>query len=207
MAEIFDLFPTAVIRVPELLERSQALALGNRLAKMTALENVKSALLSHSRILSPGADPALDDLVSLVGPHLQVFGELVFGESLRWLVKEMWVNVLHTGGLQSPHNHANCFASGVLYLSECHTSTRTLFTRSGGGTEFVFRNTHAGTQNNRFNSEKWAAPQPNPGDLIIFPSHLMHEVPVNLGLERVSLAFNALPHQLDAWGYTVSFQP
>lgn len=207
MAEIFDLFPTPVMCVPGLLEASQALALGGRLAKTAALENSKSALLGHSRILAPGEDPALDALVGLIGPHLRTFGELVFGETLHWLVKEIWVNVLQAGGQQAAHNHANCFASGVLYLSECDASAPTLFTRSGGGSEFVFRNTHAGAQTNRFNSEKWLAPQPMPGDLIIFPSYLVHEVPRNLGQERVSLAFNALPHQLDAWGYTVSFQP
>ncbi len=207
MAEIFDLFPTPVMRVAALLEPSQALALGNRLGQAAALENHKSQLLTHSRLLAPGEDATLDRLVDLVGPHLQAFGALVFGETLRWLVKEMWVNVLQTGGQQATHNHANCFASGVLYLSECDTSARTLFTRSGGGSEFVFRNTHAATQTNRFNSEKWLAPQPLPGDLIIFPSYLMHEVPVNRGQMRVSLAFNAVPHQLDAWGYTVSLQP
>lgn len=207
MAEVFDLFPTPVMRVSALIEPAQALALGQRLAQTAALENPKSELLSHSRILAPRQDPAMEVLVSKMGPHLQAFGELVFGQSLRWLVKEMWVNVLQTGGQQAAHNHANCFASGVLYLSECDASARTSFTRTGGGFEFVFRNTHAGTTANRFNSEKWLAPLPAPGDLIIFPSYLMHEVPVNRGQQRVSLAFNALPHQLDAWGYTVSFQP
>jgi hypothetical protein len=50
-------------------------------------------------------------------------------------------------------------------------------------------------------------PEPDPGDLILFPSYLLHEVPVNQGSERVTLAFNAIPHRLDAWGYSVSFQP
>jgi hypothetical protein len=46
---------------------------------------------------------------------------------------------------------------------------------------------------------------PRPGDLILFPSYLLHEVPLNHGGERVTLAFNAIPHRLDAWGYGVSF--
>ena len=206
MPDIFDLFPTPVLWVPALLMPDQAVALGLHFAKTAALENDKSSLLTHSRLLSPGEDPATDELVGQLGPHLQAFGERMFGEPLRWLVKEIWVNVLQHGGQQAAHNHANCFASGVLYLSECDASARTLFTRPGGGAEFVFRNTHSAAQSNRFNAAKWLAPQPSPGDLIIFPSYLMHEVPRNLGQQRVSLAFNAVPHQLDAWGYTVSFE-
>jgi hypothetical protein len=43
--------------------------------------------------------------------------------------------------------------------------------------------------------------------LILFPSYLLHEVPVNPGGERVTLAFNAIPDRLDAWGYAVGFEP
>jgi predicted 2-oxoglutarate/Fe(II)-dependent dioxygenase YbiX len=76
-----------------------------------------------------------------------------------------------------------------------------------GGGEFAFRNTHAGVTTGPFNAEKWVTPLPEPGDLILFPSHLLHEVPVNKGEERITLAFNAVPNRLDAWGYALSFQP
>ena len=100
MADIFELFPTPVMRVPALLAPSKALVLGSQLAQTAALDNNHSTLLTHSRLLAPGEDAAIDGLIGLVGPHLQAFGELVFGESLNWLVKEMWVNVLQAGGHQ-----------------------------------------------------------------------------------------------------------
>ena len=56
-----------------------------------------------------------------------------------------------------------------------------------------------------FNADKWVAPAPTPGDLLLFPSHLLHEVPANRGAERITLAFNAIPHRLDAWGYAIEF--
>ena len=49
------------------------------------------------------------------------------------------------------------------------------------------------------------SPAPNPGDLILFPSYLMHAVPPNAGGRRISLAFNAIPTRLESWGYTLSF--
>jgi hypothetical protein len=207
MAEIFELFPTPVMRIPALLTPEAALAIAERLSLAASVANERSAQLSHTRILRPGEDTALDAVVGQIGPHLQAFGKLLFGESLRWLVKEIWVNVLQQGGSQSLHNHANCFASGILYLTSCDVSACTRFSRPLGGGEFVFRNTHAGMETGPFNADKWNAPLPQPGDLLLFPSYLLHEVPVNLGGERVTLAFNAIPDRLDAWGYAVGFEP
>ena len=207
MADVFELFPTPVMRIPALLSPDAAQALAKRLTQAAVVANTRSAQLAHTQILGPGDDAEIDAVVEQIGAHLQAFGRLMFGESLRWLVKEVWVNVLQTGGRQTLHNHANCFASGVLYLTPSDRSACTVFTRSLGGTEFAFRNTHAGSESGPFCAEKWVAPQPQPGDLILFPSYLLHEVPENLGGERVTLAFNAIPHRLDAWGYAVSFQP
>jgi uncharacterized protein (TIGR02466 family) len=207
MADIFELFPTPVMRIPALITPEAALALAERLSAAASLANQRSPQLSHTRIIRPGEDTALDAVVGQIGPHLQAFGHLLFGESLRWLVKEIWVNVLQHNGSQSLHNHANCFASGVLYLTPCDASACTRFSRPLGGAEFVFRNTHADMETGPFNADKWNAPLPAPGDLILFPSHLLHEVPVNLGVERITLAFNAIPDRLDAWGYAVGFEP
>lgn len=205
--DVFELFPTPVMRVPALLAPEVARALAQRLAQSAKVANDWSKQLSHTRILGPGGDAGLDAVVEEIGPHLQVFGQLLFGETLRWIVKEIWVNVLNSGGHQSLHNHANCFASGVLYLTPSDRSACTTFTRSMGGGEFIFRNTHSEATTGPFNAEKWVVPLPEPGDLILFPSHLLHEVPVNQGSERITLAFNATPHRLDAWGYSLSFQP
>ena len=64
---------------------------------------------------------------------------------------------------------------------------------------------HAGIATNSFNADKWISPAPNPGDVVLFPSYLMHAVPINPGERRISLAFNAIPTHLDSWGYRVSF--
>lgn len=207
MADVFELFPTPVMRIPALLAPDVAQALAARLTQAAVVANTRSAQLAHTRIFGPGDDADIDAVVDQLGTHLQAFGHLLFGETLRWLVKEVWVNVLQTGGSQALHNHANCFASGVLYLTPSDPSACTVFTRSLGGTEFAFRNTHAGAESGPFCAAKWVAPQAQAGDLILFPSYLLHEVPENQGGQRVTLAFNAIPHRLDAWGYSVSFQP
>jgi hypothetical protein len=205
--EVFALFPTPVSRVAAAIDAVQAKLLAQRFASRTEVTNAQSMQLAHSRLLAPGEDDALDAVIAAVGPHVQVFGALLFGETLRWLVKESWVNVLQPGGRQALHNHANSFVSGILYLTTSDASAQTVFARGMGGPEFVLRNTHADVAPGAYDAQKWVAPAPQPGDLLLFPSWLLHEVPPNAGGERITIAFNAIPHRLDAWGYTLSFAP
>ena len=53
------------------------------------------------------------------------------------------------------------------------------------------------------NGIKWFLPEISPGDLILFPSYLLHEVPANQGAQRISIAFNAIPDRLDSSGYAI----
>ena len=174
-------------------------------SKSVALANSSSPNLVHTALLRPSDSPLLVEVAALLGPLLPEFGALLFGERLGWSLKEMWVNVLDTGGRQAMHNHANSFISGVVYLTHTHEDSRTVFLKSPGGTDFAFKNDHAGVKTGAYNSDKWVSPSPEPGDVVLFPSYLMHAVPLNTGERRISLAFNAIPTHLDSWGYRVSF--
>jgi uncharacterized protein (TIGR02466 family) len=206
MSDVFELFPTPVMRVEKLLSNAQVAALNQVLVPAATMQNHRSPTLTHTAMLLAADRPELAQLHALLAPHVQNFGKLLFGEQLTWHIKEMWVNVMETGGRQAVHNHANCFACGILYLSDVHPSSWTLFTRSLGGRDFVFANTNARAETNAFNADKWRSPQPEPGDLLLFPSYLLHEVPPNEGSRRITLAFNAVPERLDAWGSQLKFQ-
>jgi uncharacterized protein (TIGR02466 family) len=156
-------------------------------------------------MLQPSESPLLADAAAQMTAPLVEFGALLFGERLGWSIKEMWVNVLDAGGRQAMHNHANSFASGVVYLTPTHPDARTVFMKSPGGTDFAFRNDHSQTTLSAYSADKWISPQPDPGDLVVFPSWLMHAVPPNPGPRRITLAFNAIPTRLDSWGYRIAF--
>ena len=168
-------------------------------------ENNSSGNLVHTALLKPGDSVLLVEVAGLITPLLAEFGSVMFGERLGWSLKEMWVNVMETGGRQAMHNHANSFISGVVYLTPTHPDARTVFMRSPGGSEFSFKNDHAGVKTGPYNSDKWISMQPEPGDVVLFPSYLMHAVPPNPGERRITLAFNAIPTRLDSWGYGISF--
>ncbi len=156
-------------------------------------------------MLRPSDSPLLVQAAQIITPKLSEFGALLFGERMGWSLKEMWVNVLDTGGMQAMHNHANSFISGVAYLTATHPDARTVFMSAPGGTDFAFKNDHDGTVTGPYNADKWIRPAPEPGDLVFFPSYLMHAVPHNKGARRITLSFNAIPNRLDSWGYRIAF--
>lgn len=204
--EVFALFPTPLMHVPHAASAELVARLRAQFAARADVPNQRHAELAHTAVLDPAGEPLLIELAHAIGVHVVDFGALIFGQRLRWAIKEMWLNVLQTGGQQSLHAHANSFVSGVLYLSQSDPSAHTVFVRAlGGGPGYIFKNTHAEASLGPFNADKWVAPVPAPGDLLLFPSHLLHEVPANRGVERITLAFNAIPHRLDAWGYAIEF--
>jgi uncharacterized protein (TIGR02466 family) len=167
--------------------------------------NTSSTNLVHTEMLQPSDNPLLAEVAARVTPKLVEFGVYLFGERLPWAIKEMWVNVLDKGGRQAMHNHANSFASGVIYLTPTHPASQTLFIKSPGGADFVFKNDHKGMAPNEFCADKWISPAPTPGDLVLFPSYLMHAVPPNQGERRITLSFNAIPSALKSWDYVIRF--
>jgi hypothetical protein len=205
MSEVIGLFPIPFMRSRQVLGKELVTGLIEHFSRTVDRANSSSQNLSHTALLRPGDSPLLVEVAACVNPLLPEFGALMFGERLGWSLKEMWVNVLDTGGRQAMHNHANSFISGVAYLTGTHGDARTVFMKSPGGTDFAFRNDHADVVTNSYNADKWISPQPDPGDVVLFPSYLMHAVPMNPGERRISLAFNAIPTHLDSWGYRVSF--
>jgi len=207
MDEIEGLFPVPLMRSPGLLPARLVTALADQVRAERRNRNDRSEMLSHTEIVNPAASPLFAEVVALLQPKLAEFGVLLFGDRMAWFVKEMWTNVLGPGGSQAMHAHANSFVSGILYLTPSHPSAHTVFVRNPGGSEFTFRHNSRTTQLGPFNAGKYVTPEIAPGDLLLFPSYLLHEVPRNGGEERLTMAFNAIPERLDSWGYSIGFRP
>ena len=205
MDEVVGLFPIPLLRTRGVVPPRIVAGLVEHFSALAMQDNNSSPALSHTKLLRPEDSALLVEAAQRVTPKLIDFGALLFGERIGWSIKEVWVNVLETGGRQAMHNHANSFISGVLYLTTTHPEAQTVFMKSPGGTDFVFRNDHAGVVAGPYSADKWVSPAPEPGDMVLFPSYLMHAVPPNPGGRRVTLSFNAIPTRLDSWGYAISF--
>jgi hypothetical protein len=205
MQEVIGLFPTPLMRASRALGSGLVAGLVEHFGKLADQATNSSPNLVHTTMLKPGDSPLLVEAAEVITPLLADFGAVLFGERLGWSLKEMWVNVLDTGGQQAMHNHANSFISGVVYLTPTHPAARTVFMRPPGGTDFSFKNDHAGVATGPYNADKWVSMPPEPGDVVLFPSYLMHAVPTNPGARRITMSFNAIPTSLDSWGYRISF--
>jgi uncharacterized protein (TIGR02466 family) len=205
MDEVFGLFPIPVLRAPEALNARLVDALDKHFSAQAQNANKASDNLSHTAMLSPDDSPLLVEAATLIEPKIVDMGALMFGQRLAWGIKEMWVNVLDTGGSQAPHTHANSFISGIVYLTPTHPDSQTVFIKASSGTEFIFKNEHSSVSATPFNADRWVSPAPSRGDLVLFPSYAMHAVPQNHGERRITLSFNAIPSRLESWGYTIQF--
>ena len=205
MDEVLRLFPTPFMRAKQTLESHLVADLVTHAVERATRNNVSSKSLAHTELLKPTDDSLLGEVATKVTPKLVDFGVYLFGERLPWSIKEMWFNVLDNRGRQAMHNHANSFASGVIYLTPTHPSAQTVFIRSPGGADFVFKNDNPEMTPNEFCADRWVSPPPDPGDMVVFPSYLMHAVPPNQGQRRITLSFNAIPSALKSWDYTIRF--
>jgi uncharacterized protein (TIGR02466 family) len=203
--EVKALFPTPFMRVTGLLSTDLVESCIDQIRAADTQANAKSTLLRHTALGGAGEPGPYSTVNTLVMPHLTEFGALLFGEELTWSIKEIWTNVLEPGGHQAIHAHSNSFISGIIYLTSMHPSARTVFHRNLGGREFIFSNDNPGAEIGPFNGNKWIGPETAPGDMVLYPSYLLHEVPRNEGGERMTIAFNAIPDRLDTWGYAIRF--
>jgi len=203
MDEVFGVFPIPFMRARATLGPPLVARLVDHFSRMALNDNNSSTNLSHTQMLKPKDDTLFAKAAEMIAPKLVDYGSQLLGERIRWLMKEMWVNVMDAGGRQAMHNHANSFISGVVYLTPTHPGSQTVFMKSPGGHDFLFKNDHAGTTATEFSADKWISPAPDAGDMLLFPSYVMHAVPPNQGARRITLSFNAIPTQLDSWGYVV----
>jgi uncharacterized protein (TIGR02466 family) len=207
MDQIEALFPIPMMRSPALLPPELNAAAVASIRNSRIESNLRSDQLFHTEVANPLENQLFRQIAELAVPKLVDFGMLLFGERLNWTVKEMWTNMLENGGSQTLHSHANSFVSGVYYLTPSHPACKTVFVRPPGGGDFSFRHHTRTAAMGPFNAGKYVLPEANPGDLVLFPSYLYHEVPRNQGDQRITIAFNAIPDSLDCWGYRINFAP
>lgn len=206
--DLHGLFPVPVQLLRQVLSADAAAGLHTWLQGQLGHANPRSGALVHTQPLAPGQHAAVDALSAALLPRITEFGALLLGQAKTWRIKELWGNVMRAGGAQALHNHANCIVSGVVYLTPTQSAgSRTVFVKALGGQDYKFSNEHAGMHPNPFNASRWVAPEAAVGDVLLFPSYLLHEVPPQQGVLRCTLAFNAIPDRLDSWGYGLGLGP
>jgi uncharacterized protein (TIGR02466 family) len=122
--------------------------------------------------------PEIGDAIST--PMSEIANEAL----LNIFLSEVWVNINRNGHFNTAHVHPNNVLSAVIYIRTPQDCGKIIFENPTLAEHYpVDKN------NQLFMGKFWV--QPNPGDMIIFPSYLKHSVEMNKSNDpRISIALN-----------------
>ena len=136
------------------------------------------------------AAPELAELFAEVGKRLdEVHRTFEFSPSLRQMITEAWININQKGHFNWSHDHPGCLFSAVYYVKGgADKGELEMKTPIVPHTYTISNEMVAGF--NAFTGHAMVIP-PVTGDLLIFPSWLLHRVNMSRSEEdRISIAFN-----------------
>lgn len=146
--------------------------------------NVGNTTSKNTRLLK---SKELTEIRGFIEDSVQEYFKTVYAPKpdISIYLTQSWANYTEEGQHHHKHNHANSVVSGVFYPQADRAIDKIYF----------YRNTWQqikvnATEYNPYNSESWWF-NVGVGDLVLFPSDLMHMVEPKKGEEtRISIAFN-----------------
>ena len=129
--------------------------------------------------------PQLANIREFIEKEIKKYVTQVMGTDEQFIITQSWINKNSKGESHHEHTHPNSMISGVWYPQINEKSAPIQFRNSNQ--RDVLPNLK---RLNQFNSATFLLPM-RKGELIIFPSNLLHSVPPNqIDEERISLSFN-----------------
>ena len=102
-------------------------------------------------------------------------------------ITDMWANVLKKNETHQPHNHSNNFLSGVFYLNADDTMPGITFQDPRPGANIILPR----KKMDHINNASLLHYKAKTNRIIMFPSWLVHWVPINLSTNnRISISWN-----------------
>jgi uncharacterized protein (TIGR02466 family) len=132
-------------------------------------------------------EPELIEIRKFIDAYLKFYVNNILSYSNELIITQSWTNICEKGKKHHEHVHPNSIVSGVFYFQINEKLPPIEFKNSNAYSSSLVIETKT---SNNFNSSTFLLPL-NSGELILFPSNLMHSVPENLlDIPRISLAFN-----------------
>lgn len=146
-------------------------------------DNVSNATSNDTYVLN---SPLCSELKSWLHGHLVKFfyDYYKIDKEVKMYITQSWLNFTENGEHHHHHNHPNSIISGVFYFT-------------GEDLELRFHNDQELFKGFQFNTNGYTEDNSDTytvefssGQLVLFPSHMKHDVPKFKGKLRISLAFN-----------------
>lgn len=119
--------------------------------------------------------------------------QLSFSNEIKFNITTSWATKHDKGDYSQPHHHSNSLYSGIVYLQVDDNSGDIIFCNKFKSPLYPQEINIEIKEFNILNSSTWAI-TPKNNDILIFPSHLTHEVtPSKSDQLRYALAFNIFP--------------
>lgn len=130
--------------------------------------------------------PIFAELKQFIMSHIKKYMQKVYGNNdIDVYMTQSWLNYTKPNEFHHKHSHPNSFLSGVFYINAIKGEDRIRFHKD----KVPLFNFKTQQQNNYTSQE--VSIMVETGDLVIFPSTFIHDVPQTTTNEtRVSIAFN-----------------
>jgi len=192
--ELLSIFPTPVVKfkVPDELMRFVP-SLKQKLIESP--RKVTSHVFSSNFYILDSLE--FKDLKSWLTARTTEFMRLALTIDSNAILTQSWVNRNSPDQYTHEHPHQNSIVSGVFYLDVPDGNALIVFHKpsDGGHGHFVLQPKYYEDEGRdyTYSSGKYKLPI-STGELVLFPSWLIHSVPVNkTDKDRWSLAFNSMP--------------
>ena len=192
---VFGLFPTPVAIYA--IDRPFTKDEDDLFMHLKTVPNVKNETSEAHRILDNRLLAELRERI-MDSVRAYAYGILKYDESVEFYITQSWVNYTEKWQGHHEHRHQNSIISGVLYVM-ANEGDVIQFNDASYRQIAIKKKSH-----DIFNSDTWTFPVLT-GQLILFPSYAMHEVPTKTTEGcRVSLSFNVFVRGMigDASGLT-----
>lgn len=112
-----------------------------------------------------------------------------FRHNVGWRYNSIWINSNKHGCSNAPHVHFNCQLSGIFYVKIPPNSGATRFFNPSLMYPLEsFKNSHFLERSLEYSCYNW---NPSEGQMLLFPSTLLHDVETNQSNdERITISFN-----------------
>ena len=141
-------------------------------------------------------EPECKDLNSFILELGSKYGRQLGYDYDEYRFGQSWLSYKHPGQSHSMHSHPNSLISGVFYFGEPTEDTPAIkFHKMIGGINASYIQPKEVLDKSKLKyAQKEFSIKFTPGLLILFPSYLLHSVPLNKSNNiRCSLAFNIVP--------------
>ena len=180
--EILNIFPTPVYKTNLGSFLSQEAFNHITDVSTTKLFDAVPNISSDDNVLS---DDVLTPLKQEIEKHLQIFGDVLFGQGIKFYISSSWITRSENGESGERHSHVNSIISGSFYVSDEPSPIN--FYRENKSVLHMYSN-----EDSNFYNTLMIPIYPKKNDLILFPSSLEHSISKNNNLNpRFSVVINS----------------